>query len=65
LSPIFEHNFTIERTGKVVATVSKRWVAMTGTCGVDIAEGEDDILILALVLAIDLTEDAASEKASD
>jgi len=62
---IFEHNFTIERNGDVVATVSKRWVAMTDTYGVDIAEGEDDILILAVVLAIDLTEDAENEKASD
>jgi len=62
---IFEHNFTVQRKGNVVATVSKRWVAMTDTYGVDIAEGEDDILILAVVLAIDLTEDAESQKASD
>jgi uncharacterized protein YxjI len=55
---VFEHNFTIERQGTVVATVSKRWVALTDTYGVDTADGEDDILILAVVLAIDLTEDA-------
>jgi len=60
---IFEHNFTIERNGSLVATISKRWVALTDTYGVDTAEGEDDILILAVVLAIDLTEDA--EKRSD
>ena len=62
---IFEHNFTVERKGNVVATVSKRWVAMTDTYGVDTAEGEDDILILAVVLAIDLTEDAESQKANN
>jgi uncharacterized protein YxjI len=62
---IFEHNFTIERKGGLVATVSKRWVAMTDTYGVDTAEGEDDILILAVVLAIDLTEGAESQEASD
>jgi len=55
---IFEHNFTMERNGRVVAAVSKRWVALTDTYGVETAEGEDDILILAVVLAIDLTEDA-------
>ena len=55
---IFEHNFTIERHGSLVATVSKRWVSLTDTYGVDTAAGEDDILILAVVLAIDLTEDA-------
>jgi uncharacterized protein YxjI len=58
---VFEHNFTIERQRNVVATVSKRWVALTDTYGVDTAEGEDDILILAVVLAIDLTEDAEAK----
>jgi uncharacterized protein YxjI len=61
---IFEHNFTIERKGGVAATVSKRWVALTDTYGVDTAEGEDDILILAVVLAIDLTEDEEKRSAS-
>ncbi len=62
---IFEHNFSIERKGSVVATISKRWVALTDTYGVDIAEGEDDILILAVVLAIDLTDDAERRSAND
>jgi uncharacterized protein YxjI len=60
---VFEHNFTIERHGSVVATVSKRWVALADTYGVETAAGEDDILILAVVLAIDLTEDG--EKRND
>jgi uncharacterized protein YxjI len=55
---LFEHNFTIERSGRLIATVSKRWVALTDTYGVETAEGEDDVLLLAAVLAIDLTEDA-------
>ena len=62
---LFEHNFTIERKGSVVATVSKRWVALTDTYGVETAEGQDDILILAVVLAIDLTEDAEKRSASE
>jgi uncharacterized protein YxjI len=41
----------------VVATVSKRWISLTETYGVEIAEGEDDLLILASVLALDLAED--------
>ena len=48
----------MERQGRVVAAVSKQWVALTDTYGVETAAGEDDILILAVVLAIDLTEDA-------
>ncbi|HEX4769284.1 MAG TPA: LURP-one-related family protein [Bryobacteraceae bacterium] len=62
---VFEHNFTIERRGTVVATVSKRWVSLTDTYGVDTTAGEDDILILAVVLAIDLTEDAERARAND
>jgi len=51
----------MERQGRVAATVSKQWVALTDTYAVETAAGEDDILILAVVLAIDLTEDADSK----
>jgi uncharacterized protein YxjI len=50
-----EHEYTFERAGRTVATVSKRWFAWTDTYGVDIAEGEDDILILASSVVIDLS----------
>ena len=48
---------TITRADRVVATVSKRWISFTDTYGVDIAPGEDDLLILTSVLALDLAED--------
>ena len=54
---LFEHEYTIARDGHVVATVSKRWLSLTETYGVDVAPGEDDLLILASVLALDLAED--------
>src|SRR5579884_754945 len=38
---LFEHEFTIERGGEVVATVSKAWISLTDTYGVDIAPGQD------------------------
>jgi len=57
----FEHEFTISRQGQVVATVSKQWISLTATYGVDIAPGEDDVLLLASVLALDLAEDAERE----
>ena len=47
-----EYNFT--RHGREVAQVSKRWFAWTDTYGVDIAEGEDDLLILATTVVIDM-----------
>ena len=54
---LFEHEYTITRGDQVVATVSKRWLSLTDTYGVDIAPGEDDPLILTSVLALDLAED--------
>jgi uncharacterized protein YxjI len=54
---LFEHEYQVTRDGAVVATVSKRWIALTDTYGVETAPGEDDVLILASVLALDLAED--------
>jgi uncharacterized protein YxjI len=54
---LFEHAYTISRAGQVVAVVSKRWFSLTETYGVDIAPGQDDPLILACVLALELAED--------
>ena len=54
---LLEHNFTISRGGQLVASVSKRWVSLTETYGVETAPNEDDILILATVIAMDLAED--------
>ena len=53
---LLEHEYTIARGGELVATVSKRWLSLTETYGLDIAPGEDDLLILASVLALDLAE---------
>ncbi|MGB8356173.1 MAG: hypothetical protein WCD79_19910 [Chthoniobacteraceae bacterium] len=38
----------------LTAEVSKRWFALTDTYGVDIAENEDDLLILASTVVIDM-----------
>ena len=54
---LFEHEYSISRRGQVVAVVSKRWFSLTETYGVDIAPSQDDALILACVLALDLAED--------
>ena len=55
---LFSHEFTIRRDGQTVATISKRWLSMTDSYAVDVAPGEDDVLILASVLALDLAIDA-------
>jgi uncharacterized protein YxjI len=51
---LLDHEFSIERDGELVARVSKRWFSLRDTYGVDVAEGEDHLLLLASVLAVDL-----------
>jgi uncharacterized protein YxjI len=48
-----EHEYEIERGGAKVAQVSKRWFRMRDTYGIEIAEAEDDALILAVTVCID------------
>jgi uncharacterized protein YxjI len=54
---LFDHEYRVKRAGTVVATISKQWIALTDTYGVETAPGEDDVLLLASVLALDLAED--------
>jgi uncharacterized protein YxjI len=54
---LFDHEFTIKRGDQTAATVSKRWLSLRDTYAVDVAPGQDDLLILASVLALDLAED--------
>jgi len=55
---VLDHEFTIARGGQTVAYISKRWLTMTSSYTVDVAPGEDNVLILASVLALDLAIDA-------
>jgi uncharacterized protein YxjI len=50
---IVDHEYTIERDGTKVAEVSKRWFRIRDTYGVEVAPGENDILILATTAVID------------
>lgn len=49
-----DHEYTFVRGDRTVATVSKRWFRLTDTYGVDVAEGEDPVLILASAVVVDL-----------
>ena len=62
---LFDHDFTVRRGGTVVATASKAFFSLRDTYGVDIAPGEDELLILAAVLALDLAEDRERAKERD
>lgn len=49
-----DHEYTFSRRGLSVAEVSKQWFSWTDTYGVDIAAGEDDVLVIASTVVIDM-----------
>lgn len=49
-----DHEYSFARGGQTVAYVSKQWFSLTDVYGVEIADGEDDILILASTVVIDM-----------
>ncbi|MDB6030748.1 MAG: hypothetical protein JWM16_1086 [Verrucomicrobiales bacterium] len=57
-----DHSYEFIRHGQRVAEVSKRWFSWSDTYGVDIAEGEDDVLILASSVVIDMVCHGDQEK---
>jgi uncharacterized protein YxjI len=48
------HEYVFTRNGGGIAEISKQWFAWSDTYGVDIAQGEDTILILASTVVIDM-----------
>jgi len=51
---ILDREYSIKQKGKKVAEVSRKWFRITDTYGVEIAEGQEDIIILAVAVAIDM-----------
>ena len=51
---ILDREYSIKQKGKKVAEVSRKWFRITDTYGVEIAEGQEDIIILAVAVAIDI-----------
>jgi len=49
-----DHEYTFTRQDREVARVSKRLFSLSDTYGIDIDPGEDDVLILAAAVVIDL-----------
>jgi uncharacterized protein YxjI len=50
---ILDHEYEIERDGTKIAEVSKRWLRVRDTYGIEVAEGENDALILATTVCLD------------
>ena len=50
---IVDHEYEISASGKKVAEVSKKWFRVRDTYGVEVAPGHDEVLMLAITVAID------------
>ena len=48
-----DHEYTFTRGDEVVARVSKKWFSWRETYGIDIQEGEDEVLLLACAVVIE------------
>ena len=53
---ILDHEYTFEQGGRKVAETSKKWFRLRDSYGVEIEPGQNDILILAATVAIDMME---------
>jgi uncharacterized protein YxjI len=51
---ILDHEYRIGEGRQKVGEVSKKWFRLRDTYGVEVAEGQDDVLILAVTVAIDI-----------
>lgn len=50
---ILDHEYEITRGDRKVAQVSKRWISVRDTYAIDVAEGEDDVLLLACAVVLE------------
>lgn len=51
---LLDHEYTFEQNGKKIAETSKKWFRIADSYGVEIADGQNDILILAATVAVDM-----------
>jgi uncharacterized protein YxjI len=57
-----DREYTFSRGGQSVAQVSKQWFTWADTYGVDITDGEDEVLILASTVVIDMVWHADNKR---
>jgi uncharacterized protein YxjI len=50
---LFDYEYTFRRGDRDVATVSKKWFSFGDSYGIEIIDGEDDVLILASAIVVD------------
>ena len=56
----WDHTYEVTGGGRTIASVSKRWFTWGDTYEIDIADGLNEVMALAVVLVIDACIEAAS-----
>jgi uncharacterized protein YxjI len=51
---LLDHEYTIGEGRDKIAEVSKKWFRLADTYGVEIAPGQNDVLVLAITVALDM-----------
>ena len=51
---ILDHEYKISDGNKKIAEVSKKWFRLRDTYGVEVAPGQNDVVILAVTVAVDM-----------
>ncbi|MET0492252.1 MAG: LURP-one-related family protein [Actinoplanes sp.] len=59
---LLDHEYVIEQDGTEIASVSKRWLTIRDTYAVQIEAGEEPLLIIGAVLALDLALEREEKK---
>ena len=50
---VVDHEYSIESEGTTIAEISKRWFRVRDTYGIETAPDQDEILVLAVAVAVD------------
>jgi len=50
---VVDHEYEVERDGRKIAEISKRWFRIRDVYGIEVAAGEDDAFLIAVTVCID------------
>ena len=54
---IVDHEYDVEADGTKIAEISKRWFRIRDSYGIEIGPGQDDVVVLAVAIAVDAMTD--------
>jgi uncharacterized protein YxjI len=59
---LLDYEYDIKDGGRKVAEISKKWFRITDTYGVEIAPGQNEVLVLAITVAVDMMAHGDNKK---